>query len=79
MSYTPYQKKKLQALGEVNHLVTLALAKLNKYSGSYIGDLIELKSLVGVKIKLEQIQRKIERGYEWETMRYERSSTRTTK
>ena len=78
MSCTPYQKKKLKALGEVDELVTRALAKLNCYAGgTYVGDLQELKDLVGIKLKLEQVQKRVNRGYAWEKTKYERSSTRT--
>lgn len=78
MTCTPYQKKKLKALGEVEELVTLALAKLNRYAGGvYIGDLRELKDLVGVKLKLEQIQKRVAAGYRWEKLRHERPSPRT--
>ena len=78
MSCKPYTKRKLKALGEVDELLTLALAKLNRYAGgTYIGDLRELKDLVSVKLKLEQIQRRVARGYSWEKQKHERSSTRT--
>lgn len=78
MTCTPYQKKKLKTLGEVDNLVTLALAKLNRYAGgTYIGDLRELKDLIGVKLKLEQIQRRVAAGYRWEKARHERPSTGT--
>lgn len=79
----PYKKRKLKALGEVDELITKALAKLNRYAGgSYIGDLRELKDLVGLKLKLEQIQRRVHAGYLWESRENRenvRSSTRTTK
>jgi hypothetical protein len=78
MTYTSYQKKKLKALGEVDELVTRALAKLNQFAGGgYVGDLRELKELVKIKIKLEQVQKRIAVGYTWENQIYERSSTRT--
>ena len=73
----PYQKRKLKALEEVDHLVTLALAKMNKFPGMYIGDLRDIRDMVGIKLKLEQVQRRIACGNKWEKMRYERSSTRT--
>lgn len=77
MSSYPHRKRKLKALGEVEHLVTLALAKLNSYAGgTYVGDLRELKDLVGIKLKLEQIQRRVAAGYRWENSKYERSSLR---
>ncbi len=71
----PYKQRKLKALGEVEYHVTLALAKMNRFSGMYIGDLRDLKDLVGVKLKLEQIQRKVSAGHKWEKARHERSST----
>ena len=71
----PYKKRKLKALGEVEHHVTMALAKMNKFSGMYIGDLRELKDLVGIKLKLEQIQRRVSAGHRQEQRRNERSST----
>lgn len=72
MSCNPYTKRKLKALGEVDELVTLALAKLNRYAGgTYIGDLRELKDLVAVKIKLGQIQRRVAAGYRSEKGRHE--------
>lgn len=76
MSCKPYTKRKLKALAEVDELVTLAVAKLNRYAGgTYIGDLRELKDLVGVKLKLEQIQRRVAAGYSWESRKHERPST----
>lgn len=73
----PYQKRKLQALAEVEDLVTLALAKMNKFPGMYIGDLRDLRDIVGIKLKLEQLQRRIVAGNKWEQRRHERPSTRT--
>lgn len=72
----PYQKRKLKALSEVEDLVTLALAKMNKFSGMYIGDLRDLRDIVRVKLKLEQLQKRIRGGHRWERQKYERSSTR---
>lgn len=74
----PYQKRKLKALSEVEDLVTLALAKMNKFSGMYIGDLRDLRDIVGIKLKLEQLQKRIRGGHKWERQRHERSSTRAT-
>lgn len=71
----PYKKRKLKALAEVEELVTLALAKMNKFSGMYIGDLRDLKEIVGIKLKLEQLQRRVVAGHKWEKSRNERSST----
>jgi hypothetical protein len=71
----PYKQRKLKALGEVEYHVTMALAKMNRFSGVYIGDLRELKDLVGIKLKLEQIQRRVAAGHKWEKKRNERSST----
>lgn len=71
----PYKQRKLKALGEVEYHVTMALAKMNRFNGVYIGELRELKDLVGIKLKLEQIQRKVAAGYKWEKRRNERSST----
>lgn len=75
----PYKQRKLKALQEVEYHITMALAKMNKFSGLYIGDLRDLKDIVGVKLKLEQLQRRIVAGNRWETKRHERSSTRTNK
>ena len=74
----PYKQKKLKALAEVEYHITMALAKMNKFSGLYIGDLRDLKDIVGVKLKLEQLQRRVAAGHRWEKSRNERSSTRTT-
>lgn len=72
MSCTPYQKKKLKAIGEVSDLVTLALAKLNRYAGgTYVGSIRELKDLVGLKLKLEQVQRRVAAGYRSEKSKHE--------
>lgn len=71
----PYKKRKLKALAEVEELVTLALAKMNKFGGMYIGDLRDLKEIVGIKLKLEQLQRRVAAGHRWEKARNERSST----
>lgn len=73
----PYQKRKLQALAEVEYLVTLAVAKMNKFPGMYIGDLRDFRDIVRIKLKLEQLQRRIGNGNKWEQRRYERPSTRT--
>lgn len=73
----PYQKQRLRALEEVEELVTLALAKMNKFPGMYVGDLREFRDIIGVKLKLEQLQRRISAGNRWEKARHERSSTRT--
>lgn len=73
----PYQKRKLKALSEVEHHITLALAKMNKFPGMYIGDLRDLRDIVGIKLKLEQLQRRVTNGHKWEKRRYERPSTRT--
>lgn len=67
----PYKKRKLRALSEVEYHVTLALAKMNKFSGMYIGSLRDLKDLVGIKLKLEQLQRRVSAGYKWEESRDE--------
>ena len=76
MSCIPYKKRKLKALKEVDEHVTLALAKLNRYAGgTYIGSLRELKDLVSIKLKLEQIQERVANGYKWESRKNERSST----
>ncbi len=53
----------------------MALGKMNRFSGMYIGDLRELKDLVGIKLKLEQMQRRVAAGHKWEKRRNERSST----
>ncbi len=74
---TEYQQKKLKALGEVDSLVTLALAKMNKFSGMYIGDLRDIRDIIRIKLMLERVQKKIAQGNKWEKMRHERSSTRT--
>lgn len=64
MSLPNHTHRKLKALAEVEHHVTLALAKLNSYAGgTYIGDLRELKDITAVKLKLEQIQRCVSAGY----------------
>lgn len=77
MSCKSYSERKLKALKEVDELISLALAKFSNYAGgTYVGDLREFKDLVGVKIKLEQIQKRVSKGYAWEKDRYERSSTR---
>ncbi len=76
---TEYQQKKLKALGEVDSLVTLALAKMNKFSGMYIGDLRDIRDIIRIKLMLERVQKKIAQGNKWEKMRHERSSTRTNK
>lgn len=73
----PYQKKKLKALAEVEQLVTVALAKMNKFPGMYIGDLRDLRDIVRIKLKLEQLQKRIAGGHKWEKRKDERSSTRT--
>jgi len=75
----PYQQKKLKALAEVEYHVTMALAKMNKFSGMYIGDLRDIRDIVGIKLKLEQVQRKVVAGHKWEKRKHERSSTRTDK
>lgn len=75
----PYNQRKLKALGEVETLVTLALAKMNRFPGMYIGDLRDIRDIVRIKLKLEQVQRKIAGGHRWEKQKYERSSTRITK
>lgn len=67
----PYKQRKLKALKEVDYHVTMALAKMNKFSGMYIGDLRDLKDLVGVKLKLEQMQRRVAAGHRWEQRRNE--------
>ena len=74
---TEYQQKKLKALGEVDSLVTLALAKMNKFSGMYIGDLRDIRDIVRIKLMLERVQKKIASGNKWEKMRHERPSIRT--
>lgn len=73
----PYQKKRLKALSEVEDLVTLALAKMNKFPSMYIGDLRDIRDVVRIKLKLEQVQRRIAGGHKWEKQKHERSSTRT--
>lgn len=73
---TEYQQKKLKALGEVEDLVTLALAKMNKFSGMYIGDLRDIRDIIRIKLMLERVQKKIASGNKWEKMRNERPSTR---
>ncbi len=55
---TEYQQKKLKALGEVDSLVTLALAKMNKFSGMYIGDLRDIRDIIRIKLMLERVQKK---------------------
>ena len=72
----PYNKRKLKALAEVDDLVTLALAKMNKFPGMYIGDLRDIRDIVRIKLILERVQKKIAQGNKWEKMRNERSSTR---
>ena len=67
-----FQRKKIKALEEVDTHVTLALAKLNTYAGgAWTGSLRELKDLVGVKLKLEQIQRRVHTGTKWYKRRIE--------
>jgi hypothetical protein len=72
----PYQERKLKALGEVEDLVTLALAKMNKFSGMYIGDLRDIRDIIRIKLMLERVQKKIASGNKWEKKKHERSSTR---
>jgi hypothetical protein len=72
----PYNKRKLKALAEVDDLVTLALAKMNKFPGMYIGDLRDIRDIVRIKLILERVQKKIAQGNKWEKMRNERPSTR---
>ena len=72
----PYQKKKLQALAEVEELVTMALAKMNKFPGMYLGDLRDIRDIVKIKLKLEQVQRRISGGHKWEKRKNERSRIR---
>lgn len=71
----PYVKRKLKTLHEVEELVTLALAKMNKFPGMYVGDLRDLKDIISIKLKLELLQRRVAAGKKWEKSRYERSST----
>jgi hypothetical protein len=67
---------KLKTLQEIDDLLAKSLGKLNRIAGgAYIGSLRELKDLVGVKLKIEQIKRRISAGI----LHYERSSTRATK
>jgi hypothetical protein len=75
----PYNQRKLKALAEVETLVTLALAKMNRFPGMYLGDLRDIRDIVRIKLKLEQVQRKIAGAHRWEKQKYERSSTRITK
>lgn len=73
----PYKQRQLRALGEVEELVTLALAKMTKFPGMYLGDIRDVRDIIRVKLKLEDLQRKIKSGHKIEKNRYERSSTRT--
>lgn len=73
----PYQKKRLKALGEIEDLVTLALAKMNRYPGMYLGDLRDVRDIIKIKLKLEQVQRRIVNGRKW-SERNERSGIRLT-
>jgi hypothetical protein len=60
---------KLQSLIKCNEHLSIALAELGKIAGgSYVGSLEELKKLIAVKIKLENIIRNTRMG-ETETMR----------
>ncbi len=72
----PYQERKLKALGEVDSLVTLALAKMNKFSGMYIGDLRDIRDIIRIKLMLERVQKKIAQGNKWEKKKHERPSIR---
>ena len=67
----PYKKRKLKALAEVEELVTLALAKMNKFPGMYLGDLRDIRDVVKIKLKLEQVQRRVAAGNKWEKRKHE--------
>lgn len=71
-----YKEKQLKNLKEANELLSVVIGKFTL--ANYIGSLREFKDLVTIKLKLEQIIRKSEAGYNWEKRRYERSSTRST-
>ena len=54
---------KLDRLRKCNEHLAIALAELGKIAGgSYVGSLRELKKLISVKIKLENIVKETERG-----------------
>ena len=54
---------RLDRLKKCNEHLSIALAELNKIAGgSYVGSLADLKDLISVKIKLETVIKKTERG-----------------
>ena len=54
---------RLNSLINCNKHLSIALAELNKVAGgSYVGSLSELKKLISVKIKLENIIKATEHG-----------------
>ena len=56
-------KTALQGLIKCNEHLSIALSELGKIAGgSYVGSLGELKKLIAVKIKLENITKAIEKG-----------------
>lgn len=71
-----YTEKRLKNLKEANQLLSLVIGKF--MLANYIGSPREFKELVGIKLKLEQVIRRSEAGYNWEKKRYERSSTGST-
>lgn len=61
---------KLERLKKCNEHLNIALAELGKIVGdSYVGSLGELKKLISVKLKLENIITGTERGERWESRR----------
>ncbi len=67
-----HEQRKLKALEEVEHHITIALAKINAYPGIYIGSLRELKDIIGLKLKLEQVQKRVYAGHRWEKRKSEK-------
>lgn len=61
---------KLDRLKKCNDHLAIALSELGKIAGgTYVGSLRELKKLIAVKIKLENIIKETERGYRFESRR----------
>lgn len=66
-------KTKIEVLEQVNKDLARALANLNVIAGGgYVGSLRELKQLVKVKLKVENILAKTQAGYNWERKRYDK-------
>jgi len=64
-------KTKLHRLIKCNEHLSIALAELGKIAGgSYVGSLSDLKKLIAVKIKLENIIKDTEIGQISETRRF---------